>query len=188
MPVDLALLFLVLSPPVVALGLLKYRADYRRHGHTTVLGFWAVCLAFLMPHLVLGYAFPMVWVPHTLFEQVCFGIMVAGLLGCLWPLRHFSANMWTGRRQPHLVTSGPYRYSRNPQYVTYFLLLFGYALLGRTPLAWIALAEYWVVVHLIVLIEEEHLERRFGDVYRDYKRRTPRYVGVPKGGSGSAAA
>ena len=60
------------------------------------------------------------------------------------------------------MTSGPYRYSRNPQYVTYFLLLLGYALLGRTPLAWIALAEYWVVVHLIVLIEEEHLERRFG--------------------------
>ena len=181
-------LSLILSPPVVAVGLLKYRSDYRHHGHTTVLGFWAVCLAFLMPHLVLNYSFPMVWVPRTPFEQMAFGIMALGLLGCLWPLRHFSANMWTGRRQPPLVTSGPYRYSRNPQYVTYFLLLFGYAIMGRTLLAGIALVEYWIVVHLIVLIEEEHLERRFGDAYRDYKQRTPRYVGIPRGEAKPASA
>lgn len=177
--VNLGLLFLILSPPVVALGLLKYRADYVRHGHTTVLGFWAALTAFLMPHLVLGFSVPMVWLPRTPFERSCFGLMALGLCGCLWPLRHFSAGMWTGGRQPHLVTSGPYRYSRNPQYATYFLFLLGYALLGPTLLAWAALAEFWVVVHLIVRIEEEHLERRFGEQYRAYKRRTPRYLGVP---------
>lgn len=173
---SLGILFLILTPPIVAVGLLGYRRDYRRYGHTTALGFWAVCLAFLMPHLVLGYAFPMVFVPRTDFERLAMGIMALGLLACAWPLRHFSAGMWTGRRQPHLVTSGPYRYSRNPQYVAYFLFLLGYALIGRTVLAWVALVLYWLVVHLIVLIEEEHLERTFGDAYRAYKQRTPRYL------------
>ena len=173
---ELATAFLLLTPPVVAVGLWRYRADYRRYGHTTWLGLTAVCVAFLMPHLVLGYAFPMVFVPRTTIEVVGFGIMALGLLGCLWPLTHFSKGMWTGRSQPHLVTTGPYRISRNPQYVTYFFFLAGYALIGRTWLAWIALILYWVVVHLIVLIEEEHLERRFGDEYRAYKDSTPRYL------------
>jgi len=174
--VSLAVLFLILSPPAIALGLWRYREDYRRYGHTTALGLGAVCLAFLMPHLVLGYSFPMTFVPRTDFERAAMGIMALGLAGCAWPLRHFSAHMWTGRRQPHLVTGGPYRYSRNPQYVAYFLFPLGYALMGRTILAWTALVLYWVVVHLIVLIEEEHLERRFGEAYRAYKRRTPRYL------------
>ncbi len=170
------LVFLLLTPPVAAIGLLKYRADYRRYQHTTWLGLGAVCLAFLMPHLVLNYAFPMVVVPDTAIETVGMGIMALGLAGCLWPLHYFSKNMWTGRNQPHLVTTGPYRYSRNPQYVTYFFFLAGYAIMGRTVLAWVALVLYWIVIHLIVLIEEEHLERRFGDEYRAYKRGTPRYV------------
>jgi protein-S-isoprenylcysteine O-methyltransferase Ste14 len=172
----LGILFLLLTPPVFAIGLTKYRADYRRYGHTTLLGVAAAFLAFLMPHLVLGYSFPMVLVPHTTIEIVGMSIMALGLLGCLWPLTHFSKGMWTGRQQPHLVKSGPYRYSRNPQYVTYFFFIAGYAVIGRTILAWVALALYWIVTHLLVLIEEEHLERRFGETYRRYRRTTPRYL------------
>lgn len=172
----LGILFLLLTPLLVAIGLTKYRADYRRDGHTTPLGVAGAFLAFLMPHMVLGYSSPMVVVPNTTIEIVGMSIMALGLLGCLWALRHFSKGMWTGRRQPHLVTSGPYRYSRNPQYVTYFLFPAGYAVIGRTMLAWVALALYWIVTHLIVLIEEEHLERRFGETYRRYRRTTPRYL------------
>ena len=173
---QLAMVCLLLTPPVVAVGLWRYRADYRRFGHTTWVGLTGVCLAFLMPHLVLNYAFPIVLVPDAPIEVVGFGIMALGLLGCLWPLTHFSKGMWTGRSQPRLVTTGPYRISRNPQYVTYFFFLAGYAVIGRTWVAWIALVLYWVVVHLIVLIEEEHLERRFGSEYRTYKDSTPRYL------------
>jgi protein-S-isoprenylcysteine O-methyltransferase Ste14 len=161
---------------MVVIGPTKYRADYQRYGHTTRLGLAAVFLAFLMPHMVMQYAFPMIVVPDTTIEVVAMSIMALGLLGCLWPLRHFSKGMWTGRRQPHLVTTGPYRFSRNPQYVTYFFFLAGYAVMGRTFLAWTALILYWIVVHLIVLIEEEHLERLFGDDYRTYKGETPRYL------------
>jgi len=33
-----------------------------------------------------------------------------------------------------------------------------------------------VVTHLTVLVEEEHLEGRFGDRYSAYRRATPRYL------------
>ena len=74
-----------------------------------------------------------------------------------------------------LVTDGVYGWSRNPQYVAYTLFPVGYALTGVAVMAWVGVALYLVLVHLTVLVEEEHLERQFGDVYRVYKRETPRY-------------
>jgi protein-S-isoprenylcysteine O-methyltransferase Ste14 len=67
-------------------------------------------------------------------------------------------------------------YSRNLQSVTYVVFPAGYAIMGRTILAWVALVLFWIVVHFIVLIEEEHQERRFGEAYRTHKRDTPRYL------------
>jgi protein-S-isoprenylcysteine O-methyltransferase Ste14 len=43
-------------------------------------------------------------------------------------------------------------------------------------------AGLWIVIaELMVRGEEEHLERVFGDEYRAYCARTPRYLGWPKG-------
>ncbi|MCG6988095.1 MAG: hypothetical protein LJF06_07945 [Gemmatimonadetes bacterium] len=50
---------LLLSGPVVAVGLLRYRADLRRRGRTTSLGVTLLLAAWLMPHPVLGFALPM---------------------------------------------------------------------------------------------------------------------------------
>jgi protein-S-isoprenylcysteine O-methyltransferase Ste14 len=125
---------LLLSGPVVAVGLLRYRADLRRRGRTTSLGVTLLLAAWLMPHPVLG------------------------------------------RDASTLVTDGPYRWSRNPQYVTYLLLPVGYALTGSAVMAWVGVALLLVLVHLTVLVEEEHLEGRFGDRYRAYRRATPRYL------------
>ena len=60
--------------------------------------------------------------------------------------------------------------------MTYFFIVAAYAIMGRTILAWVSLLLYWIVVHFVVLIEEEHLVRRFGHAYRTYKRDTPRYL------------
>ena len=38
-----------------------------------------------------------------------------------------------------------------------------------------------VAFHAYVVHEERHLELVFGDVYRRYRERTPRYVGVTRG-------
>jgi len=173
--VDPAQWWLVLAGPMMAVGLLKYRTDFRRLGRSTSLGVVLLLAAWLMPHLVLGYAFPMFSPPRVPRNWVGYGLMAIGLLGILVPLRRFSSTLFFGRDAHTLVTDGVYGWSRNPQYVAYTLFPVGYALTGVAVMAWVGVALYLVLVHLTVLVEEEHLERQFGDVYRVYKRETPRY-------------
>lgn len=71
---------------------------------------------------------------------------------------------------PSIITTGLYRYSRNPAYVSLTAILLGIgALLDN---AWILLAAIPVllVMHYgVILREEAYLERTFGEEYLRYK-------------------
>jgi protein-S-isoprenylcysteine O-methyltransferase Ste14 len=81
---------------------------------------------------------------------------------------------WDPTRE--LVLAGAYGYSRNPMKGGLFIVLLGEALLARSlPLAaWFACFALVNVVY-IRLYEEPGLEARFGDRYRDYRARVPRW-------------
>ncbi len=75
-----------------------------------------------------------------------------------------------------LVTNGLYRYSRNPQYVASILGFFG-AALGNGGAPAIFLCALAILVYIIMpYTEEPWLQQAYGDVYLDYKRRTPRFL------------
>lgn len=167
--------FLLVSPVVIAVGILRHRRDFRRHGRTTYPGVLLLLAAWLMPICVLGFAVPFFPEPERPGQYAGYGFMILGLLLTLGPLHGFSTKMVVGRETDELVTGGPYRDSRNPQYLAFFLVVLGYALTGRSLMAYAGVALYMVVVHLTVRVEEEHLERRFGDAYRRYRTAVPRY-------------
>ncbi len=76
-----------------------------------------------------------------------------------------------------LVTTGPFRFSRNPIYLADCLLLVGLALVFLKP--WIALLVpifVGLVTWLSIIPEERHLDIVFNHVYRDYKRKTHRWL------------
>jgi protein-S-isoprenylcysteine O-methyltransferase Ste14 len=76
-----------------------------------------------------------------------------------------------------LVTSGPYRYSRNPLSVSLVILYLGLSL--RLNWLWplVLLPVLMVVFHFgVIQREERYLRRKFGDVYRDYCSAVPRWV------------
>ena len=76
-----------------------------------------------------------------------------------------------------LVTSGIYRFSRNPAFLGFDLMYIGmmlmYCNLLIVPLTVFAI----VMLHLQILQEERYLEKAFGTAYREYKRHTFRYLG-----------
>jgi protein-S-isoprenylcysteine O-methyltransferase Ste14 len=75
-----------------------------------------------------------------------------------------------------LVSAGAYRFSRNPMKAGLFLVLAGEALLTQSTAvaAWFAC---FVVVNVVYIRwhEEPGLERRFGERYRAYRARVPRW-------------
>lgn len=81
----------------------------------------------------------------------------------------------TGLRQ-----TGMYRYTRNPQIVFSSLLYIGGAMVWPAwgGLIWLGLLA--VLLHVMVLTEEEHLRKEFGEEYERYCERTPRYIGLPR--------
>jgi protein-S-isoprenylcysteine O-methyltransferase Ste14 len=76
-----------------------------------------------------------------------------------------------------LVSRGLYRWIRNPMYLLYTVVIAGEALAYRS---WALLATavgFWLLAHLYVVhVEEKQLQRRFGEAYDEYRRRTPRWL------------
>jgi protein-S-isoprenylcysteine O-methyltransferase Ste14 len=79
-----------------------------------------------------------------------------------------------------LVTSGLYRYSRNPQYVASVLAFLGLAVAAASMDVALLCALAIGVYLLLPLAEEPWLERAYGASYARYKDRTPRFLGLTK--------
>ena len=76
-----------------------------------------------------------------------------------------------------LVLDGPYRFSRNPDYIGQALLCAGIALIFDWPAALVATFAALALVHRFVVPREERfLEQKFGAAYREYTRRVPRWL------------
>jgi len=76
-----------------------------------------------------------------------------------------------------LITDGPYRYSRNPAYVTLTLWYLGIAFLLNN--GWVLLlvpGPLLVMDRCIIPREEQHLEAKFGEEYRRYKSMVRRWL------------
>ena len=77
----------------------------------------------------------------------------------------------------HLVTSGPYRFSRNPVYLGYTLAMMGAGLLTGNLWLLVGTVATVVITHAwIVRSEEKHLLARFGFEFECYCRRTRAWI------------
>jgi len=113
--------------------------------------------------------------------------LAAGLIGfAIWlaldgaAMMHFSrarTSIVPMKPSTALVTTGPYRITRNPMYVGMAALYAGLALaLGVIwALAFLPLVLF-AVDRLVIAREEPYLEARFGEDYREYKLRVRRWV------------
>jgi protein-S-isoprenylcysteine O-methyltransferase Ste14 len=76
-----------------------------------------------------------------------------------------------------LVTSGPYRFTRNPMYLGMAFLYVAFAFAFGVIWALAFLPPVLVIVdRLVIAREEPYLEREFGQAYRDYKARVRRWL------------
>jgi len=75
-----------------------------------------------------------------------------------------------------LVTDGIFRWLRNPMYVGLAFLVAGVGVTFASDWTLVMLVPGAVVLHVgVVRREERYLEAKFGEAYRIYKARVPRY-------------
>lgn len=139
---------------------------------------WLVHAA--IPYIYNPPCWPYVWSCRPWVPAAAAGIGYR--LTALGALIGFGSMAWLGLRRSFgrqvgdLLQSGPYSLSRNPQIVGGMLMVVGVAWLWPS---WYALgwAVLWpVMFHPMVLTEEEHLQRAFGEGSRRYCEHVARYI------------
>lgn len=79
-----------------------------------------------------------------------------------------------------LVVSGCYRWSRNPIYVASFVGMIGWVFFVNSPYVNIILSLWALMYFLAPFLEEQWLERMYGEKFLVYKKETSRFFGFPK--------
>lgn len=111
---------------------------------------------------------------------VAWAFGAVGVAVVLWAAGLFhkhDTNIKPFEESSKLVSTGPYRYTRNPMYTGMVFVLTGYAIkLGSlTPFFVVPIFIVFITRRFIVY-EEKMLEAKFGDEYRSYKQRVSRWI------------
>jgi protein-S-isoprenylcysteine O-methyltransferase Ste14 len=89
------------------------------------------------------------------------------------------ADVRTWQPAAALVVDGAFQWTRNPGYLGMLMTLAGIAMAFSLDWLLILMLPLWLFLdQAVVRPEERHLEQRFGEAYRVYARRAPRYLFV----------
>jgi protein-S-isoprenylcysteine O-methyltransferase Ste14 len=128
-------------------------------------------LHFISPIRVMRYSV-------SLSLGVVLAVVSASL--AIWAVRVMKAagtNVRPDRPALTIVRSGPYRFTRNPMYLSLCLLqlALGFVLDGWIPLLFTI--PLMLILHFgVILREESYLEAKFGEQYLSFKRQVRRWI------------
>jgi protein-S-isoprenylcysteine O-methyltransferase Ste14 len=131
--------------------------------------------------LALNWLIPLPFVPATV-PAVWLGatVFVLGLALFAWAIATVTragSNVPTNLPTTTIVDTGPYRFTRNPIYLSMVLGLIGLAIALNSLWLLLTLAAFALVIRYgVVAREEAYLERKFGDPYRRYRARVRRWL------------
>ena len=143
---------------------------------------WVFVLIFLIG-LVFQLMFPLnILTRETSFFVIIIGIVLfaSGMLLATWSLIIFRKARTTttpGESSKKLVRNGPYRFTRNPMYVSLTLAYIGEA--GFLTQSWPIIVLPFVLAYvnwIVIPLEEEILKKDFKEEYEYYCSKIPRWL------------
>jgi len=102
-------------------------------------------------------------------------VALLGVIGIIMALVN-----WTTTLPDAPITRGLYRYSRNPAYVAEILIHLGVGIAAASWLFLMYSVVYMVGISAYIHTEEEGCLGKYGNSYREYMSKTPRWIGIPK--------
>lgn len=121
-------------------------------------------------------------ITHEPWNKLSFVILILSFMPASGAFRLFSRYQTTpDPRHPEkaskLVTSGIYRFTRNPMYLGLFLILVAWAVfLGNLLVMFFPFLFIWVLTELQIKPEEAALQKKFGQEYVYYKQSVRRWL------------
>lgn len=139
-----------------------------------------VALMFIVIAYFLGRFVPLPFVAPMILRNIGLILTFVGFLlgiGAFLEFRKARTTLDPHGSAKQLVTSGIYRFTRNPIYLGFLLMVIGLPL--NSGLYWgIVMAPLYVIMmnRLVIEREEAYLEKRFRDVYSSYTSRIRRWL------------
>jgi protein-S-isoprenylcysteine O-methyltransferase Ste14 len=144
------------------------KAERRLFGFSRIVMFLPVIYSIFLP-LKLGTTWFYVGLPITLVGLI--------MLLAVW------VKFATAIVNDELTTTGLYSYSRHPMYLSWFLMNIGISIACASWLFLLLSIASMLFAHVRFAGFEERLcLEKYGDAYREYMDRTPRWLGLPKSG------
>lgn len=142
-----------------------------------------VYLAAIAAAIILLIVYPLPWIEGPL-NDILFAagwlLAVAGAfigIAAVRVMHKAKTTIMPNRVSEHLVTSGPFSFTRNPIYLGNTIITLGIGLIvGSVWFLLAGLIAAFIVQKLTIRPEEKHLEARFGKKYRDYAARVRRWL------------
>ncbi|CAA9442439.1 MAG: hypothetical protein AVDCRST_MAG78-2534 [uncultured Rubrobacteraceae bacterium] len=139
-----------------------------------------IYLASLVLGLLLNRRFPVSLLPRGIARSLGWLLLGGGMLliGWFeWTMRHAGTPANPYKPVSHMVTEGPFHYTRNPAYLSMAMIYSGVASLVNA--LWVILllpVTLLVIQRGVIEREERYLERKFGEEYLRYKGRVRRWI------------
>lgn len=175
--VDVGINYLLLLGVVLSIGLPQKRVwpPPRKRSWQYVTTWALFYMAFLSNALLVLLDWNMWIVPNEIRFFIGIPVMIIGGLLVTWGIMDLGITNTYGLRDD-FVQSGPYRYTRNPQYLGDMILFIGISLISNSL--------YVLVVHVLMIVvfmfapfcEETWLEAQYGEEYKRYKEQTTRFL------------
>ncbi|MFW9770399.1 MAG: methyltransferase family protein [Candidatus Thorarchaeota archaeon] len=117
------------------------------------------------------------WPIHWLWFVIAGILILISAALVFWGIRTLSLHQSLGL-EGKLITTGPYKYSRNPQYVALILFYFSVILIAGSYFTLIT-GSFLILMYAITPYSEEPwLVEQFGKEYSQYLCEVPRFVGI----------
>jgi protein-S-isoprenylcysteine O-methyltransferase Ste14 len=139
-----------------------------------------IYLGALVFGLLLNRRFPIAFLPQRMVRSLGWPLLGGGvlLIGWFeWAMRYAGTPANPYKPVSHVVSEGPFRYTRNPAYLSMAMIYTAIASLANAFWAIIMLPIALLVIQRgVIEREERYLERKFGEEYLRHKARVRRWI------------
>ena len=138
--------------------------------------FHQILFPFIFPRFLLIHGL----VTRTIMLCVGLAVSFAGfrLLGVAKRQFAQSGTPLTKKESPNvLLTSGMFKFSRNPVYMSFMIITFGFALAGMNAISFVIFGIFFCLWNFLTIpYEEAWMEKLFGNEYVNYMKKVRRWL------------